>query len=80
MLDAQRSKAIRVHTEWPPRPYIMVPVDQLQHVRTLLDREEISYWVETWAISFDDKPAVAFLNLGLPGDAARVQAILDEAR
>ena len=58
----------------------MVPVDQLGFVRTLLDRHEIRYWVESDAISLGGKPEIAIINLVLVGDSGRVQRILDEGK
>ncbi|HEY2158640.1 MAG TPA: hypothetical protein VGH33_23620 [Isosphaeraceae bacterium] len=79
MIDTQAKRPIRVSTDGTAGPYIMTPVDQLGHVRALLSRHKIAHWVESDAISLDGKPAIAIINLGLSGDAARVQSILDKA-
>ena len=57
----------------------MVPLAQVPHVRKLLDRDAIRYWVDSVAISLDGKPAVSVINFGRAGDASRIQALLDEA-
>jgi hypothetical protein len=80
MIDTQSHRPIRVSPGGTAGPYIKVPVDRLGHVRTLLDRHGIAYWVESHAISFDGGPEIAFINLGFSGDSARVQAILDEVQ
>ncbi len=80
MIDTQMRRPIRVSTGGTAGPYIMVPVDQLDIDRTLLDRHEIRNWVESDAISVNGKPEIAIINLGLAGDSSRVQAILDEAQ
>ena len=79
MIETHTRRPIHVSTDGTARPYIMVPVDQLGFVRTLLDRHEIRYWVESDAISLNGKPEIGIINLGLAGDSNRVQAILDEA-
>jgi hypothetical protein len=80
MIDAETQKPIRVSSGGTAGPYIKVPVDRLTRVRDLLDSNGVKYWVESAAISMGGKPAIAFINLGLTGDAGRVQAILDEAQ
>jgi len=57
----------------------MVPVQQIDEVRVLLNANNISYWVDEEAISLDGKPAVTVVNLGRGSDAANVQSILDSA-
>jgi len=56
----------------------MVPLDQLDDVRRALDENNIRYWVDEAAISMNDKPFIATVNLGRAGDAGAVQAILDK--
>jgi hypothetical protein len=80
MTDATTKKPLRVLTDGTTRPYIVVPVSQLDEVRRLLDSRRIGYWVEEEAISLDGAPEVAVINLGRGADAAAVQAILDSAR
>ena len=48
-------------------------------VREVLDRHRARYWVDADAISLDGEPAITVINFGRAGDAARIQAILDEA-
>jgi hypothetical protein len=45
----------------------------------VLDRHKVRYWVDADAISLDNEPAITVINFGRTGDAARIQAILDEA-
>lgn len=70
---------LRVATDGVAGPYLMVPVGQLARVCKVLDRHAIRYWTDSDAISLDGKPAIAVINFGRSGDAARVQALLDEA-
>ena len=79
MIDVSTKKPLYVSTDGDAGPYIMVPVQQLDHVRTLLDAKNIPYWVDEDAISLDGKPEVTVINLRLGCDAASVQDILDNA-
>ncbi len=45
----------------------------------MLDRHTVRYWVDADAISLDNEPAITVINFGRSGEAARIQAILDEA-
>jgi hypothetical protein len=80
MTDTSTSERLRVATDGTAGPYIMLPLSQLDEVRELLNRQEIPFWVDSHAISLDGEPLIAVINLGLYGDASKVQAILDEAR
>jgi hypothetical protein len=79
MIDEMTKDSLRVSTEGGAGPYLMVPVAQLDAVLRLLDRHKVRYWVDPDAISLDNEPAVTVINFGRSGEAARVQAILDEA-
>ena len=79
MIDVTTKKPLYVSTDGDAGPYIMVPVQQIDDVRTLLDANNIPYWVDEDAISFDGKPEVTVVNLGRGSDAPRVQNILDNA-
>lgn len=79
MTDATTQKPLRVSTDGTTGPYIMVPVSQLDEVCRLLDSRHTGYWVEEDAISLDEAPEVAVINLGRGADAAAIQAILDSA-
>ena len=57
----------------------MVAITQLDAVLAVLDRHKVRYWVDADAISLDNEPPITVINFGRTGDAARIQAILDEA-
>jgi len=78
MTDISTNKPLIVSTDGSAGPYIMVPLDQLDDVRRALDENNIRYWVDEAAISMNDKPFIATVNLGRAGDAGAVQAILDK--
>ena len=77
MIDTSTQKPLRVSTAGNAGPYIMVPVDQLESVRNLLDTNEISYWVDEEAVSLDGKPAITVINLGQQTDPKIIQGLLD---
>jgi hypothetical protein len=78
MLDTQAGRKIRVSTAGNTFPFIMVPVSLVDLVRDILTSHDISHWVESGSVSFDGRPAIAIINLGLGVDVARTQAILDQ--
>lgn len=79
MIDASTKKPLDVSSDGNVGPYIMVPVQQIDDVRALLDTHNIPYWVDEDAISLDGKPEVTVVNLGRGSDAQSVQKILDNA-
>jgi hypothetical protein len=79
MIDVSTKKPLYVSTDADAGPYIMVPVQQIDDVRTLLDTNNMPYWVDEDAISLNGKPEVTVVNLGHGSDAASVQNILDNA-
>ena len=79
MIDGSTKKPLCVSTDGDAGSYVMVPVQQIDEVRTLLDANSVVYWVDENAISLDGKPEVTVVNLGHGTDAASVQSILDNA-
>ncbi len=79
MIDEMTQESLRVESDVIAGPYLMVTLPQFDAVRAMLDRHEVYYWVDADAISQDNEPAVTVINFGKSGDAARIQAILDEA-
>ncbi|MCP4108373.1 MAG: hypothetical protein GY749_22985 [Desulfobacteraceae bacterium] len=79
MIDNSTNKPLYVSTDGDAGLYIMVLVQQIDAVRTLLDANNIQYWIDEDAISLNGKPEVAVVNLGHDSDAINVQNILDKA-
>lgn len=79
MNDITTKQRLHVSTDGAAGPYIMVPVSQLDAVRRLLSQHHVPYTVDENAISIDDEPEVAVVDLGRSGDAKKVQQILDNA-
>ena len=77
MVETRTRERPRVSTDGNAGPYIMVPVDQLDEIRSLLDANNVGYWVDEQAISLDGKPEIAVINLDRGGDVARIQRLLD---
>ena len=80
MTDVTTKKPMRVSTQGTMGPYVWLPFSQLDDLRSLLDSRDVAYWVEENAISLNGGPEMIVVNLGRGGDAALVQAILDNAR
>lgn len=57
----------------------MLPKEQLDEVRHLLEINQIRFWVDHQPISIDGKPAVVVINLGRRTNPQHVQTILDAA-
>lgn len=79
MIDVMTRRPFRVSADGVAGPYLMVPVDQLDSVREVLDRGGVRYWVDSDAISLDGEPAITVVNFGRAGDTGRIQAVLDRA-
>lgn len=79
MIDISTMKPLYVSTDGDAGPYIMVPVQQIDDVRHLLDANNVPYWVDEEAISLDGKPEVTVVNLGRNANPDAVQKILDNA-
>ena len=79
MIDVSTKKSLSVSTGGDSGPYIMVPVRQIDDVRALLDANNLSYWVDEYAISLNGQPEVTVVNLGHGSNAVDVQRILDNA-
>ncbi len=77
MIDAITQERIVVHTEGAAGPYLMVANEQLDSVVEALRNHKVSHWVDEDAISLDDEPAVAVVNLGRSANVPAVQRILD---
>jgi hypothetical protein len=77
MIDTTTRQPLLVSTDGDAGPYIIVPVAQLDNVRTLLEANKVSYWVDEEAISLDGKPEVAVINLAHGSNPATVQSLLD---
>ena len=81
MIDEKAEGRLRVQVEPVTGPYMWLPLSELPRVRELLDRHRVHYWADPFAITLDKykKPPVLVINFGRKEDAARLQAILDEA-
>lgn len=77
MIDAITQERIVIHTEGTGGPYLMVANEQLDVVIEALRANHVAHWVDEDAISLDDEPAVAVVNLGRGADVPAVQRMLD---
>jgi hypothetical protein len=79
MIDSATQERIKIYAERTAWPYIMVPVDQLDSVKTLLRDNRVSFWVDSHAVALNGHPAVTVINLGRGADTGQVQRLLDGA-
>lgn len=77
MIDAITQERIVIHTEGTGGPYLMVANEQLDAVIEALRANRVPHWVDEDAISLDDEPAVAVVNLGRGAGVPAVQRVLD---
>jgi hypothetical protein len=78
MPDKKTERRFRVDSDVVAGPFLMLPLSDLPLVRERLDHHAIWYWVDSRAISLDGKPHMIVINFYRTGDAARIQAALDE--
>jgi hypothetical protein len=77
MSDVITREPIRVSTHATAGSSIMLPADQVDRVRQILDQHSISYWVDHTIISVDGNPPTAWIYLGRQTDPNQVQLLLD---
>ena len=77
MIDITTKEPLQVSTDGGAGPYILLPLDQVKEVQQILVAHGIHHTVEEDAISMDDEPFIATIDLGRGADADAVQAILD---
>jgi hypothetical protein len=79
MIDSTTHAPVTVSTDGGADPYIMVPLEQLEVVKGVLQTQKVSFWVDSIAISLGGKPAIVVVNLGHGADVEQVQRLLDSA-
>ncbi len=77
MIDIDTKRRLKVSTDGDAGPYIMIPVPQLEELKSVLDQNDVSYLVDPEAITLDGVPEIAIVNLGRHANSDRVQQILD---
>jgi hypothetical protein len=58
---------------------LIVPVSQLDQVKSLFDAHQLVYWIAEEYLSVDDEPEVAFISFSLNADKKFAQQLLDGA-
>lgn len=61
-------------------PYMRLLFSQLEDIRRVLDSHGTFYWVSEGAISVNGGPEYTYIYFGHAGDAAAIQAILDNVQ
>jgi len=77
MTDITTKERLIVSNEGKASPFMMVPEQQLDAIRTVLDEHCVRYWVDEESIAVDDEPPVTFINFARGTDAEFVQKLLD---
>ena len=80
MIDSTTQQRMSVSKESTEGPYIMVPLDQLEAVKSVLREHDVYFWVDTFAISLEGRPEVTVVNLGRNANAEQIQQMLDAGR
>ena len=79
MVDVETQRPLKVNTEGTAGPYLMVPLDQLDTVRAVLNKAGVRHSVSRDAIELDGRPIIAIIDFGRSADAERIQSVLDAA-
>ena len=79
MIDVTTQKRLQVSKDPGAGPYVVVPFEQIDDVRALLDNSTVRYWVDGMAISYNGSPEVIVVNTYRGTDTQTVQDILDGA-
>ena len=77
MIDTIMNQPVRVLDGGLGRPYIILPVSQVERATKLFDDNGIIYQVDKLTIAIDDQPANAWIHLNRKTDTRHVQALLD---
>jgi len=79
MIDPPPESKLRVTSGGDAGPYIMLPVQEVERVRKLLDSIDTHYWVDESSVSLDGNPPVTVINLAPETNEEVVQRLLDSA-
>ena len=79
MIDEVKKRRLQVESDEIAGPYLRLPLAQLESIREVLDSHGFRYWLDSFAISLDNKPPVIVVNFDRREDAAQIQTALDEA-
>lgn len=79
MTDSTTGSQMRVSTDGRGGPYLIVPVQQVDAVKRVLDQAHIHYWVDRTAVSMSGGPVLTVINFGKNAHADHIQAALDHA-
>jgi len=77
MIDSMNQARIVLSSDGTAGPCIMVPLDQLETVKSMLRENQVSFWVDANVISLNGQPEIAVVNLGRRESAEHIQRLLD---
>ena len=78
MIDSVTKEPVRVKKYPEAWPYIRLPLEQLDEVKTLLDRAGFRYAVNKYAVSSDGQPYTVVVNFDHRAEVAAIQGVLDD--
>jgi hypothetical protein len=78
MIDVIKRKPLRVEICEGAPALLVLPVEQLDQARALLDAHKVPYWVSEEFLSVDGGPEKAFVHISRNADPAMVQRLLDD--
>lgn len=79
MVSTSTQKPLKVIAGGTAGSYVIVPLEQLDQVRKVLQANAIPHWVDHYAISIDGRPPSVVIDLDRKAEPDRVQALLDAA-
>jgi hypothetical protein len=79
MIDVITQKPLKVDIAEGAPSLLILPESQLEQVKTLLDTNQVRYWVHEEYLSTDGEPEVPFINISRNSDPHLVQRLLDSA-
>ena len=79
MIDHTSQRKLQVTPAGDAGCYIMLPVEDVEKVRKLLDTTDTNYWVDEGAVSLNGGPFVTVINFPPGTKADAVQQLLDSA-
>lgn len=79
MIDPGTEKPVRVLVDPETGPYIRLSRLAVDQVQQLLKDHGVSFWVDQYWFSVDNRPAVGYVFINKKTDPIQVQTLLDNA-
>lgn len=79
MKDTLTGQPLRVSTDGRSAPFVIVPFQQVDSIRRVLEKAQIHHWVDRMAVSVSGGPAMIVVNFAKNADTGSIQEALDRA-